>query len=115
MIYPEFIKKNDTIGVSAPSDGITKKEKLYRLDSAIKYFSSLGYRIEETKNVRTSLKGRSSSSKVRNKQLKSLFENTEVKAIIYKAILNLNIFNVNTTNSSLSYYFTTYFPSNQGC
>ena len=29
MIYPEFIKKNDTIGVSAPSDGITKKEKLY--------------------------------------------------------------------------------------
>ena len=82
MIYPEFIKKNDTIGVSAPSDGITKKEKLYRLDSAIKYFSSLGYRIEETKNVRTSLKGRSSSSKARSKQLKSLFENTEVKAII---------------------------------
>ena len=26
MIYPEFIKKNDTIGVSAPSDGITKKK-----------------------------------------------------------------------------------------
>ena len=33
MIYPKSIKENDIIGVTAPSNGITKKEKLYRLEN----------------------------------------------------------------------------------
>ena len=34
MIYPKFINKKDTIGICAPSDGITNKLKLKRLDNA---------------------------------------------------------------------------------
>ena len=41
MIYPNFIKENDTIGITSPSDGITKKEKIYRLNNAIKSFNIL--------------------------------------------------------------------------
>ena len=36
MIYPNFIKENDYIGITSPSDEITKKKKIYRLNNAIK-------------------------------------------------------------------------------
>ncbi len=82
MIYPNFIKENDTIGITAPSDGVSKKEKLYRLDSAIKKIKERGFKVKETSNVRTSIKGRSSSSKEQSKQLEDLFLDDNVKAII---------------------------------
>ena len=34
MIYPEFIKNGDYIGVTAPSDGVTDILDLKRLDNA---------------------------------------------------------------------------------
>ena len=82
MIYPKFIKEKDIIGVTSPSDGITKSEKIYRLDSAIKNWSSLGYFIQETKNVRTSKKGRSSTSMERANEIHQLLENDRINAII---------------------------------
>ena len=33
MRYPDFIKIGDTIGITAPSAGITKKEDWLRLDN----------------------------------------------------------------------------------
>ena len=56
MIYPEFLKEKDTIGVTAPSDGITDEIKLKRLDNAIKSFEDKGFNIKETPNVRCSVK-----------------------------------------------------------
>jgi len=50
MIYPKFINKNSTIGVCAPSDGITNEAKLKRLDFAIKNFNKLDFNILETIN-----------------------------------------------------------------
>ena len=82
MIYPKFIKENDIIGITAPSDGVTAESKLRRLDNAIKNFEQLGFNIKETKNVRTSVKGRSSTSKERASELESLYEDKEVNAII---------------------------------
>lgn len=82
MIYPNFIKEKDTIGVTSPSDGITKKEKIYRLDSAIKMLNELNFDIKETPNVRTSFKGRSSSPKSRASQVHQLLEDNTIKAII---------------------------------
>ena len=82
MIYPEFLKEHDTIGVTAPSDGITDEVKLKRLDNAIKNFEEKGFIIKETPNVRCSFKGRSSSSKERASELESLYEDKEVNAII---------------------------------
>ena len=82
MIYPEFLKEKDTIGVTAPSDGITDEVKLKRLDNAIKNFEDRGFIIKETPNVRCSVKGRSSSSKERVKELERLYKDDNVKTII---------------------------------
>ena len=82
MIYPEFLKEHDTIGVTAPSDGITDEVKLKRLDNAIKNFEDRSFIIKETPNVRCSVKGRSSSSKERAEELESLYKDDNVKTII---------------------------------
>ena len=82
MNYPKFIKEKDTIGISAPSDGVVEKEDLYRLDSAVKKFEDLSFNIKETNNVRKSIKGRSSSSKERAFELESLFKNKNISSII---------------------------------
>ncbi len=77
MIYPEFLKEKDTIGVTAPSDGITDEVKLKRLDNAIKNFEERGINIKETPNVRCSVKGRSSFMKIKRlMQLLHLVEET---------------------------------------
>lgn len=73
MIYPKFIKPNDTIGVTAISDGITSKEKLYRLNSAIKNMESINFKIKETPDVRTSEFAKSTNSKEQAKELINLF------------------------------------------
>ena len=36
MIYPKFIKENDTIGIPAPSAGAANKEKKYKMLNAKK-------------------------------------------------------------------------------
>ncbi|MBQ8681379.1 MAG: LD-carboxypeptidase [Bacilli bacterium] len=85
MIYPKFINTNDTIGITAPSDGITRKEKIYRLNSAIKNINNHGFKVKETANVRTSIKGKSSSSNEQAKELINLFQDNSIKAIICAA------------------------------
>lgn len=82
MIYPEFLKENDTIGITAPSDGVIEETDIYRLNNAIKKFKELNYRIKETNDVRTSVKGKSAPSKVQAKELEALFKNEEIKMIM---------------------------------
>ncbi|MGM9878970.1 MAG: S66 peptidase family protein [Bacilli bacterium] len=82
MIYPKFIKNQGTIGVTAPSSGITDKLDLRRLDSAIKNLNAKGFRVIETQNVRTDILGRSTSKEERAKQLENLFLNKDVDVII---------------------------------
>lgn len=82
MIYPKFINKGDTIGVPAPSDGITEIGKLKRLDFAIENIKSRGYNIVETESVRKSIKGRSTNSENQAKELEELYTNKDVTSII---------------------------------
>lgn len=82
MIYPQFIKKGDTIGVAAPSDGITEELKVKRLDNAIKKMNDYGYKIIETASVRKSKKGKSNESSIQSKELENLFLNKDINAII---------------------------------
>ena len=82
MKFPKKIKYNDIIGVTAPSAGITKEDKILRLDAASENFKKLGFRYIETDNVRTCEKGRSSSGKKRAEEFLKLWENPEVSAII---------------------------------
>ena len=82
MIYPKFLNEQDTIGITAPSDGITEKTDIYRLDNAIKKFENLGYKIRETNNVRNSFKGKSAPSRTQAKELEELYLEDLVKCII---------------------------------
>lgn len=83
MNYPEKLIKGDTIGICAPSDGISKPEKIEKLDYAIKALKKMGYKVIETASVRTSEKGRSASAQIRAKEFMELYENPEVKLIIF--------------------------------
>ena len=82
MIYPEFLEKSNTIGVTAPSDGIVEQIDIVRLNNAIKNFEKLGYKIKETENVRKSKKGKSAPSEIQARELESLFKDKEIKSII---------------------------------
>lgn len=82
MLYSTNIKKGDTIGVTATSDGNIDKIKIKRLDNAIKNFEERGYTIKETPNVRSSYKGRSSSKEQRAKEFMKLVEDKNIAAII---------------------------------
>ena len=83
MRYPDFIKKSDTIGICAPSCGITEEEKIVKLENAENQLRKLGYKIIETQSVRIQEKGRSASAKQRANEFMELYENPEVKLIIF--------------------------------
>lgn len=85
MIYPEFIKEKDIIAVTAPSDGIIEKIDIIRLENAHKNFKERGFEVLETKNVRTSTKGKSTSSKKQAEELLELIKNKEVKVLFCAA------------------------------
>lgn len=82
MRYPRNLKHGDYIATTAPSAGITKEIDWKRLDKAKKNLELLGYKYKETNNVRTDIKGRSSSAKERAKQFMNLWKDSEVGAII---------------------------------
>lgn len=83
MNYPKNLKLGDTIGICAPSAGITAPEKIEKLELAEKTLEKIGYKIIETAHVRTEEKGRSASAQIRAKEFMELYENNDVKAIIF--------------------------------
>lgn len=85
MNYPENLKKGDTIGICAPSGGITEPEKILKLDLAIKALKEMGYNVIETANVRCEERGRSASAEIRAKEFMELLKNDDVKLIIFAA------------------------------
>ena len=83
MRYPEKLKIGDTIGICAPSSGTVEPYKLERLDKAIEQFKKLGYKVIETASVRKDVQGRSAKGVVRAQEFMELWENDDVKLIIY--------------------------------
>lgn len=83
MNYPKSLKKGDTIGICAPSAGVSKPEKQLKLDEAIRRLKERGFNIIETPNVRNNIDGRSADKKIRAQEFMSLYENPEVSAIIF--------------------------------
>ena len=83
MKYPQNLRIGDTIGITAPSSGINKEIKQKRLDEAIKQLKEMGYKVIETESVRKNYKGRSNNAKQRAKELMELWENKDVKLIIF--------------------------------
>ena len=82
MNIPDFIKKGDIIGVTAPSAGFTEQVDLTKLESAKFNLSEKGYEVIETCNVRKCEKGRSSTGKKRAEEFLSLIGNEKVRYIL---------------------------------
>ena len=83
MRYPEKLKIGDTIGICAPSSGTVEPDKLEKLDKAIEQFKELGYKVIETASVRSDVQGRSAPGNIRAKEFMDLWEDDDVKLIIY--------------------------------
>ncbi|MCI8482158.1 MAG: LD-carboxypeptidase [Clostridia bacterium] len=83
MKYPENLKIGDTIGICAPSKGCDDLEKIQKLEKAIKQLKDIGYQVIETNSVRKDKQGRSASAKIRAEEFMELWNNKEVKLIIY--------------------------------
>jgi muramoyltetrapeptide carboxypeptidase LdcA involved in peptidoglycan recycling len=82
MKYPKLLTKGNTIGICAPSSGVSGDIRIKRLDNAIRNVEALGYKVLETASVRSSVKCVSAGSAVRAGEFMSLYENPEVAAII---------------------------------
>ena len=81
MIYPEKLQVGDTIGVTAPSSGVTGVIA-NKFDNAIKQLENMGYNIKETASVRKQKKLTSATAQKRAEEFLSLYFDPEVKAII---------------------------------
>ncbi len=79
MIYPKFLKKDDTIGVIALSSGVG--HKLQSFDMSLARLKKEGYKIIEDKNTRLNdLRGGSATDRAEG--LKNIFQNEDVNMII---------------------------------
>lgn len=86
MFFPKYLKKGDTIGVTAVSDGIVDEIKIKRFNKAKENLEERGYDVLFTPNVFTADKrGCSSDGKTRAIQLESLIKNDNVSVIFSAA------------------------------
>ena len=83
MIIPRFLADGQTIGVTAPSFGVTEPTDIVRFQHAEKKLMEKGHPIRKTPNVHTADEsGRSSPLMQRVMELGSLLEDPEVGVIV---------------------------------
>ena len=82
MLYPKFLKENDTIGVPAPSDAARDAKKTNKYKHAIKYFEENGYKLKLSKNLFNSNMARSSDAKTRGKEVNEMFKDKNIDFIL---------------------------------
>ncbi len=75
---PKKLKKGDLIGLIAPASA---PEEPFKINSAVKYFESLGYRVETGENINKQLGYLAGSDEERLSDLHLMFKNKEVKAV----------------------------------
>jgi len=82
MLFPKYIKKGDTIGVTATSAGIVDEFKVKRFHNGKRKLEEAGYKVVFTPNVFTADKrGCSSTGKERGDQFNALIKDDSVSAI----------------------------------
>jgi muramoyltetrapeptide carboxypeptidase LdcA involved in peptidoglycan recycling len=86
MIFPKYIEKGGTIGVTAPSCGIVDELKVKRFHNGVNNLKDRGYDVLFTDNVFTADKrGCSSSGQVRAKEFTELLTNPNIDAVVCAA------------------------------
>lgn len=83
MKYPKKLNFGDYIGITAISDGAKSEIDFLRMDNAVKNLEKMGYKVRETDNARKSENGRSSSKKQRIKEFMNLWNDENVKSILF--------------------------------
>lgn len=81
LIKPKKLEKEDTIAIISPSAGLAAIFP-HRLDNAIKFLESQGYKIKEFPCTRKNKGWESASAEERASDIMSAFKDKEVKAII---------------------------------
>ncbi len=82
MIYPKFLKENDTIGVPTPSDAASDNKGIKRYKRASKFFEDNNFKLELSKNIYNSSMGRSADAKTRGKELNEMFKDKDISFIL---------------------------------
>ena len=82
MIYPEFLKEKDMIGICAPSAGVGRKLEAYEESKAV--IRQRGFRVKETASV-TRNNVRSAGAAKRGKELDELILDKKVKMVLCAA------------------------------
>ena len=85
MLYPEFLKKGDTIGVPAPSNGAYDEPHCNKYENSKKKLEELGYKVALSKNIFKSVMARSASAEERAKELNEMFESKSINYIMCAA------------------------------
>jgi len=85
MKYPKFLKENDKIAIPAPSAGAKNIQKINKYKNAIKFFNSIGFILEISKNLYNNQKGRSTSARKRGEELTKMWTNNEIDGLICAA------------------------------
>ncbi len=78
MIYPDFPKTNDCIGICAPSAGVGHKTESFNM--SLENLNNAGFRTIETPSVRNDACP-SASPEIRAKEFNSLYENSDVTSV----------------------------------
>lgn len=81
MRYPLFLQPNATIGLVAPSFGISGEPYTTKFLNGKKKFTELGYRFKETANLYTLVKARSDTAQNRAQAFMSTYLDDEVDMI----------------------------------
>src|SRR3989344_6417913 len=95
LIKPQILKKGDVIGIIAPSAGLAAIMP-HRLDNAVKFLESQGYKIKEFPCTRKINGWESAPAKERAREIMDAFLDKELKAIICTI-------GGNTANKTLKY------------
>jgi len=82
MIYPNFLKDKDTIGVPAPSSGSSDEKEINKFKYALNYFEENGYKIDLSKNVYKNYMERSADAKTRGEELNEMFKSDDIDFIL---------------------------------
>lgn len=82
MIFPEFLKDGDTIGVTACSGGCGDELSIKCAGFSGDFFKAQGFSLKITDDVYTDVEGRSADARTRAKELMELVNDETVKAVM---------------------------------
>jgi muramoyltetrapeptide carboxypeptidase len=83
MLKAQALRSGDTIGIIAPASASQSLLREQKISGSIRYFESLGYRVELGKHIREERGYLAGEDKDRTADLHAMFANKKIKAIFF--------------------------------